>query len=197
MMPSTSARRRLMLQSLAQFCVALLDLLEQPHVLDGDDGLGGEGLEQLDLLVGERTNFRSANHNRPDGSTLPQQRRGKYSARSTDSDGGPWTPEIRFRTPPLCHGRESSVRSSIALPGRRRPRVWEYLPPSAASEESTRTTLRLNEAPINAERSRHPLRRIAARHFPPPRQAPAEYPSASWQLRPRFHSSPFAAPTIP
>ena len=28
--------------------------LEQPRVLDGDDGLGGEVLNQLDLLVGER-----------------------------------------------------------------------------------------------------------------------------------------------
>ena len=37
-------RRRLMLQSLAQFRVALLDLLKQPHVLDGDDGLIGESL---------------------------------------------------------------------------------------------------------------------------------------------------------
>src|SRR5262245_25392924 len=35
--------RRLMLQCLAQFCVALLDFLEQPNVLDGDDSLGGEG----------------------------------------------------------------------------------------------------------------------------------------------------------
>ena len=40
-----------MLQGLAQFCVALLELLEQPHVLDGDDGLVGEGFEQRDLLV--------------------------------------------------------------------------------------------------------------------------------------------------
>ena len=31
-----------------------LQFLEQPHVLDGDDRLVGEGLEQLDLLVGER-----------------------------------------------------------------------------------------------------------------------------------------------
>ena len=41
--------RSLMLQGLAQFRVALLDLFEQPHVLDGDDGLVGEGFEQLDL----------------------------------------------------------------------------------------------------------------------------------------------------
>ena len=36
-------RCRLMLQGLAQFCVALLNLFEQPHVLDGDDRLGGKG----------------------------------------------------------------------------------------------------------------------------------------------------------
>ena len=35
----------LMLQGLAQFRVALLDLLEQPDVLDGDHGLSGKGLE--------------------------------------------------------------------------------------------------------------------------------------------------------
>ena len=40
------ARRRLLLQRFLEF-------LEQPHVLDGDDRLVGEGLEQLDLLVGE------------------------------------------------------------------------------------------------------------------------------------------------
>ena len=39
-------RRRLMLQRLAQFRVALLQFLEQPHVLDGDHRLGGEGFEQ-------------------------------------------------------------------------------------------------------------------------------------------------------
>ena len=29
-------------------------LVEQPRVLDGDHGLGGEVLNQLDLLIGER-----------------------------------------------------------------------------------------------------------------------------------------------
>ena len=28
-------------------------LVEQARVLDGDDGLGGEGLDELDLFVGE------------------------------------------------------------------------------------------------------------------------------------------------
>ena len=39
--------RGLLLQRLPQ-------LIEQPRVLDGDDGLRGEVLDQLDLLVGER-----------------------------------------------------------------------------------------------------------------------------------------------
>ncbi len=43
-------RCRLMLQRLAQFCVALLDLLEQPHVLNRDHRLVGEGFEKCDLL---------------------------------------------------------------------------------------------------------------------------------------------------
>ena len=58
--------RRLMLQRLAQFCVALLEFLEQPDVLDGDHGLVGEGFEQCDLLVSERTDLRAADHDRAD-----------------------------------------------------------------------------------------------------------------------------------
>ena len=71
-------RCRLMLQGLAQFCVALLEFFEQPHVLDRDDGLIGEGFEQSDLLVSERSNLCAANHDRTDGNSLTQQRRGKY-----------------------------------------------------------------------------------------------------------------------
>ena len=36
---------------------ALTQFVKQPRVLDGDDGLRGEVLHQLDLLVGERTDF--------------------------------------------------------------------------------------------------------------------------------------------
>ena len=36
-------------------CSEFAQLVEQPGVLDGDDGLAGEVLDQLDLLVGERT----------------------------------------------------------------------------------------------------------------------------------------------
>ena len=42
------------LQRLRQFAGAGFDALEQPHVLDRDHGLVGEGRDQFDLLVGER-----------------------------------------------------------------------------------------------------------------------------------------------
>ena len=42
---------------LQRFESRALQLVEQPRVLDGDDGLRGEILDQLDLLVGERANL--------------------------------------------------------------------------------------------------------------------------------------------
>jgi hypothetical protein len=46
-------RCRLLLQRLGQVTVTSLELLEEPHVLDGDDGLVGERLQEVDLFVGE------------------------------------------------------------------------------------------------------------------------------------------------
>src|SRR5262249_42303231 len=40
--PEHLCGRRLMFQRLAQFCIAVSQLFEQSHVLDGDYGLGGE-----------------------------------------------------------------------------------------------------------------------------------------------------------
>src|SRR5262245_52183340 len=48
---------RLMLQSLAQFCVTLLDLLEQPYVFDGNDSLVSESFDKRDLFVCEWPKF--------------------------------------------------------------------------------------------------------------------------------------------
>src|SRR5262245_29511251 len=70
-------RCRLMLQGFAQFCVALLDLFEQPHILNCDDSLISEGFKERDLLVSKRTDFGTPNKNRPDWNALAQQRRGK------------------------------------------------------------------------------------------------------------------------
>src|SRR5690348_8618146 len=41
----------LVLQRLAQFCVALLKLFEQTDVFDGDNCLVGKSLEECDLLI--------------------------------------------------------------------------------------------------------------------------------------------------
>ena len=50
---STSRGRGLLLQRFGEIVGALAQLVEQARVLDGDDGLRGEVLHQLDLLVGE------------------------------------------------------------------------------------------------------------------------------------------------
>ena len=52
--------RGLLLQRLGQISRARLHLVEQPHVLDRDHRLVGEGRDQLDLLVGERLHLRRA-----------------------------------------------------------------------------------------------------------------------------------------
>ena len=45
---------RLVLARLGELAALVLDFVEQPHVLDRDHRLVGEGRDQLDLLVGER-----------------------------------------------------------------------------------------------------------------------------------------------
>src|SRR5262249_51124707 len=80
--PQHLTRRLLVLQSLPQFCIALLDLLEQPHVLDGDHRLIREGFQERDLFFREGTNLHTADHDRPDRDILPQQR---CSKKSTDA----------------------------------------------------------------------------------------------------------------
>src|SRR5262245_41773114 len=48
---------RLAFQRLTELLVALLQLLEQAHVFDGDHRLAREGLQECDLRVGERTHL--------------------------------------------------------------------------------------------------------------------------------------------
>ena len=50
-------RRGLLLQGFGEIVGALVQFVEQPRVLDGDDRLGGEIPHQFDLLVGERSHF--------------------------------------------------------------------------------------------------------------------------------------------
>src|SRR5262245_60062862 len=71
---------RLMLQRLAQFGVTLLQFLEQPDILNRDHGLISEGLEESDLLIGERIDFGTANENRSNRNILAHQRHSKLGS---------------------------------------------------------------------------------------------------------------------
>ena len=50
----------------------VLRLVEQPHVLDRDDGLVGEGLHQLDMMFAKRTGLCSRRANHADRFTVAQ-----------------------------------------------------------------------------------------------------------------------------
>ena len=67
---------RLVLARHLELAALLLDLGEQAHILDGDDGLGGEGLEQLDLARREGPRLGLAQHDGAAGdAALAQHRR--------------------------------------------------------------------------------------------------------------------------
>jgi hypothetical protein len=53
------ARRSLAIESLRQLMILLLQLFEQAHILDRDDGLVGKGLEKRDFIVGEWPRLRT------------------------------------------------------------------------------------------------------------------------------------------
>src|SRR5215510_12440592 len=64
--PQDLAGRRLFVQRLGQVLVTRLQFLEEPNVLDGNDGLVGEGFEKLDLTRGEWPRFASQHRDRAD-----------------------------------------------------------------------------------------------------------------------------------
>jgi len=50
-----------------------MQLIKQPRVLDGDDGLGGESPEKRYLLIRKRINFGTSNLECSDRNSLSQQ----------------------------------------------------------------------------------------------------------------------------
>src|SRR5262249_41891254 len=58
--------RGLLVQRFAQVIGALAQLVEQPRVLDGDDGLRSEVSDQFNLLVGEWAHFLTVDDYRAD-----------------------------------------------------------------------------------------------------------------------------------
>ena len=66
------AERRQCVDGLRQLMRPSLQLGEQPHVLDGDHGLIGEGLEEGDLVVGEPAGLDATHRHGPDGRAVPE-----------------------------------------------------------------------------------------------------------------------------
>src|SRR5262245_309936 len=73
--PQNLGSRRLPLQRLPS-------LVEQPHVLDRDHRLVGEGGGELDLPVGERAHGLAAQNDKADRVSRSQQRHAKYGSKS-------------------------------------------------------------------------------------------------------------------
>ena len=74
------ARRR-------QVAVPSLQLVEQPHVLDGDHRLIGEGLEERDLVVGESAGVAAGHRDPPNRIVVPEQRHHNNASPTTDTSG--------------------------------------------------------------------------------------------------------------
>src|SRR5215831_4076601 len=72
----------LMLQRFTQFCVALLDLLEQPNILDGNDRLVRKGFQKFNLSIRERTYLSSPDDDYTNGGSLSEHGRAE---KRTDS----------------------------------------------------------------------------------------------------------------
>ena len=70
---------------LQRFCA---DSLEQPRVLDGDHGLGGEVRDQLDLLVGERAHLLAVDDDGADQLVVLEHRHDEQRARAAEFGGG-------------------------------------------------------------------------------------------------------------
>ncbi len=77
------ARGRLLLERFCQIAVARLQLLEQPHVLDGDQRLIGERAKQLDLSLAELAWLTPTDGDRADGASFVKHGHGQRRAKTT------------------------------------------------------------------------------------------------------------------
>ena len=61
-------------------CKRFAQFVEEPRILDGDDGLGGETVNELDLFLGERPNLGAIDRNCADWFALFEHRNGRIRA---------------------------------------------------------------------------------------------------------------------
>ena len=74
-----------MLARQLELAALVLDFVEQPHVLDRDRRLVGEGRDQLDLLVGERPHLGARQGQNADRHALAQHRNAEHGAEAAQS----------------------------------------------------------------------------------------------------------------
>ena len=113
--PQDLRGRRLLLERLGQLAVPGLELREQPHVLDGDDRLVGEGLEQRDLLVGECPCRPSRRIDHADGLTVANHRHDEHAPdRRARPRASVAPPAATARAPhPRCSRRSRSRATRV------------------------------------------------------------------------------------
>src|SRR5262249_39296255 len=78
---------RLRVQRRGQLAVARLELGEQPHVLNGNDRLVGEGVQQSDLPISEGLDLGPADYYHADRHPFVQQRGRQHGAKATTAPG--------------------------------------------------------------------------------------------------------------
>ena len=83
--PQDVAAAGLVGQRLSQVAGLRLHLVEQPHILDRDHGLVGEGLQQLLVMDGEGTDLYPRDTDHADRRAAVHQRRNQHAAKAARS----------------------------------------------------------------------------------------------------------------
>src|SRR5262245_61968926 len=96
---------------LAERLILLLELREQPYVLDRDDGLVGEGLQQVDMPVGEAADFIPEDDDDTDRRDIAQHRHRQDASPAASEDKLARNMGVSERVLEL-HDRSSEDRST-------------------------------------------------------------------------------------
>src|SRR5262249_39218662 len=102
-------------------------LVEQPRVLDGDDGLGGEVLHQIDLFVAEWSDLLAIDDDRADKVVLLQHRcdEQRASARQVGNGNRRWGAlEVSRRRPSVAYVDDLLRPDDVGMSGPRIGAKW-------------------------------------------------------------------------
>ena len=102
--------RRLCVERRRQVTIAGLEFFEQPHVLDRDHRLVGEGLEQRDLVVSESPGLAAGHRDRSDNLVMPEHGHGALATKATNLSIG----VRRFRQPGIGMSIRDIERRTVA-----------------------------------------------------------------------------------